>query len=233
MADTYFFATVEKSWDETPALRGIGLRLPHDAAQHHRAPGQVVKLRVPAGESYFALANAPDGNGSCELLVKRGSPVSDAVIAAAQPGAPIETTAPFGKGFPLAEAHGKDLFLFAGGSGITPLRAVVQEIRRRRGEFGHTALFYGQRADEDFAYKDEHAEWDAAGIRVVLCASRPSDSWDGHVGYVQDVAHSLAFLDLDLGKAVAFLCGTKQMVTDVRAVLAKAGVSGERTFLNF
>jgi NAD(P)H-flavin reductase len=196
-------------------------------------PGQVVKIRAGGGENYYALSNAPDGSGAAELLIKHGSPVSDAILASAEPGATLEATAPFGKGFPVAEGRGRDLFLFAGGSGITPLRAVVQHIQRYRGEYGHAALFYGQRADEDFAYRTEHAEWDKAGIRVVLCASQPSGQWHGHKGYVQDVAHSLAFLDLDLSKAVAFLCGQKKMVQDVRAVLAKAGVTGERTFLNF
>jgi NAD(P)H-flavin reductase len=231
MADQFLPATVEKAWDETAFLRGVALRLPAEAAAQHRVPGQVIKVRTSAGEGYFALANAPGGDA--ELLVKRGGAAGDALIAAATEGTTVEVTAPFGKGFPVEEARGRDLFLFGAGSGITPLRALVQHIRRERGSFGRAALFYGQRSDEDFAYKREHAAWDAAGVRVVLCASQPTNEWLGERGYVQDVAHSLAFLDLDLERAVAFLCGHKLMVQAVRDVLARAGVSGERTFLNF
>src|SRR5262249_940435 len=158
--------------DETATLRGVRLKLPAEAAALHTAPGQVVKVRAGGGESYYALSNAPDGSGAAELLIKHGSAVSDAILAHAQPGATLEGTAPFGKGFPIAEARGRDLFLFAGGSGITPLRAVVQHIQRNRGDYGHAALFYGQRADQDFAYRAEHSAWDEAGIRVVLCASQ-------------------------------------------------------------
>ena len=139
----------------------------------------------------------------------------------------------FGRGFPIAEAHGRDLFLFAVGSGITPVRALVQHLLRDRSAFGRAALFYGQRGHEDFAYQREHARWIDGGVQVILCASRPGDAWQGQRGYVQDVAHSLAFLDLERATAAAYLCGNKPMVSGVREVLSKAGVDAQRIFLNY
>jgi sulfhydrogenase subunit gamma (sulfur reductase) len=231
--ELFAHARVIEAWDETATLRALRVDLGELVASH-LAPGQVVKLRTPAGEGYFALASAPSaGDGQVELLLKRGAPVADAVIATATPGSTVEASAPFGKGFPVAQAHGRDLFLFAVGSGITPIRALVQKVLRERASYGRAALFYGQRADEDFAFRKEHAAWEAAGVQVVLCASRASDTWQGRRGYVQDVAHSLAWLELDLSRAVAFLCGTKAMVTGVRELLGKAGVTADRTYLNF
>ena len=234
--EVFAHARVLDAWDETQSLRALRLDV-GELAHSHRTPGQVVKLRTAAGEGYFAIASAPgspgEQAGQLELLLKRGAPVADAAIAAAQPGSTVESSAPFGKGFPVAEAHGRDLFLFAVGSGITPIRALVQGVLRERASYGRAALFYGQRADEDFAFRKEHSAWEAGGVQVVLCASRASDAWQGQRGYVQDVAHSLAWLELDLSRAVAFLCGTKAMVTGVRDLLGKAGVTADRTYLNF
>src|SRR5207245_118397 len=63
---------VADSWDETDTLRGVRLDFGELAPQHTR-PGQVVKLHAPghAKRAYFALGNAPRGDGTGELLVKR------------------------------------------------------------------------------------------------------------------------------------------------------------------
>jgi NAD(P)H-flavin reductase len=233
-ADAFVEVAVVDAWDETPALRGLALDVGHELAARHLVPGQVVQLRARGGgHGYFAIACAPVGTGRIELLLKRGSALSDALIAEALPGEHVAISPPFGRGFPVEAAHGRDLFLFAVGSGITPIRALVQHVIGARQRFGHAALFYGQRAHEDFAYAREHNGWDEAGVRVILCASQPSAGWNGQVGYVQDVAHALAFLDLDLGHAVAFLCGTKAMVSGVSGVLTGAGMPAGQIFLNF
>src|SRR5215468_10237261 len=52
--------------------------------------------------------------------------------------------------FALASAPGRDLILVAAGSGVGPLRAVIQTVLARPSEFGQVTLFHGQRAEEDF-----------------------------------------------------------------------------------
>jgi NAD(P)H-flavin reductase len=102
-----------------------------------------------------------------------------------------------------------------------------------RSDYGRTALFYGQRGHEDFAYAHEHDAWVAAGIAVVLVASQAPEDWTGRRGYVQDVAHSLGFLDVVPARSSAYLCGMKDMVSGVREILSVAGVPAERIFQNF
>lgn len=230
-ADGYAQLPVAAAWDETPVLRAIAVELGARAAEH-RAPGQVMKARLDGHEGYFALATAP-GAARAELLVKRGSPLADALVAAAQPGAAVSLAGPMGTGFPLAVAQGRDVMLFAAGAGIAPIRALIQHVVAHRDGFGRVALFYGQRGHDDFAYRAEHGAWHAAGVRVVLCPSQPAEGWEGPSGYVQDVAHALGFLELATEGAVAYLAGMREMVSGVRAVLERAGVAAERVFLNY
>jgi len=233
-ASVYTPVPVVAAWDETRALYGLTLALPPELARLHQAPGQVVKLRSPAGEGFFAIASAPSvsGDGHIDLLLKRGAPVADSLLAAAKVGARLEVSGPFGRGFPIYEARGRELLLFAAGSGISPIRSLVQSVLAARASYGRVALFYGQRGHEEFAYRDEQAEWARAGVHVVLCASRPGEEWSGARGYVQDVAESLSWLEIDPSGAVAFLCGMKAMVNGVREVLSRAGVDADRVFLN-
>ncbi len=221
-------ASVRESWDETAALRGVRLELPAGLLPSYRVPGQYVKLRAGATEGYFAFANAP--GAVAELLVKRGSPVGDAV-AALGPGAAVEVSEAQGPGFPVAASEGRDLLLFAAGSGITPLRAVVGHVTAARARFCRVILFYGQRRPDDFAYRDEHPRWQAAGVELVPVVSNPEGtSWSGDTGHVQD---ALLHLRPSTERAVAFLCGMKPMVAGVSEALASLGLPRERVHLNY
>lgn len=224
---------VVAAWDETPALRGLRLLLPPVAAAEHQRPGQVVKVRVAPGEGYFALASAPSADGRAELLVKRGAPVADAVVEAARPGASLELTSPFGRGFPLESARGRDVLLFAAGSGVAPIRSLVQAIIARRDEVDRVVLFYGQRRGAEFAYRAEHLGWERRGVRVVLCPSDEDDTWPGVRGRVQEAAHALDWGGARPAQASAFVCGMSPMVKEVRAALAAAGAPPEHVHVNF
>ncbi|HEX9241008.1 MAG TPA: oxidoreductase [Anaeromyxobacter sp.] len=229
----YDGADVREAWDETAAFRGIRLELPPALARAHGRPGQVVKARSAAGEAFFALANAPDPGGIADLLVKRGGKVADALVAAATPGARVQLTRPFGNGFAVEEAEGREVLLFAAGSGIAPIRAVVQHLAVHRNRFGRVTLFYGQRHGAEFAYRAEHVDWERRGVRVVLCPSAEGDAWQGVRGRVQEVARSLAFGGATPGDVVAFVAGMTAMVDDVRHTLADAGVPPARVHANF
>jgi NAD(P)H-flavin reductase len=226
-------AQVLESWDETPAFRAVRLALPPDLARAHVRPGQVVKVRTGAGEAFFALASAPRPSGRVDLLVKRGHEVAEAVVGGASPGGQLHLTPPFGQGFPVEEARGRDVLLFAAGAGIAPIRAIVQWVELHRDEIDRVTLFYGQRRGAEFAYRREHLQWERRGVRVVLCPSREDDAWGGVRGRVQEVARSLAFGGSAPGDAVAFVAGMTAMVDDVRRTLADAGIPPERVHLNF
>jgi len=230
-ATPYGRARVLAAWDETPAMRGLRLELPPPLAAAHQHPGQVVKLRTAVGEGYFALSSAP-GGGRAELLVKRGGRVADAGIEAAGSGS-LELSTPFGKGFPVEEAVGRDVLLFAAGSGIAPIRALIQHLMAHREQHDRVTLFYGQRRGSDFAYAGEHLSWERRGVRVILCPSAEDDAWPGVRGRVQEVAHTLAYAGAAHPAAVAFVCGMTAMVEEVRATLFRAGIPPGQVHANF
>ncbi len=231
-ATPYEAVPVLAAWDETPSLRALRVALGPLAASHAVA-GQVVKLRAPSGEAYFALASAPAPDATADLLLKRGGRIADELVASALPGARVETSAPFGKGFPLAQAEGRDLLLFAAGSGIAPVRALIQHVITHRNRFHRVSLFYGQRRGADFAYRAEHLDWERHGVRVVLCPSDADEAWPGVRGRVQEVARALALAGSDPSGSEAYVCGMTAMVNEVKATLKDAGIPPDRVHLNF
>jgi sulfhydrogenase subunit gamma (sulfur reductase) len=220
---------VERSWDETPAFRGIALAAPAPVLAAHRAPGQYLRVGTgPELDGMFALASGPNA-GSLELLLKRGARAADQ-LAAVPEGAELFVSAPMGQGYPVAEHGGRDVLLFAAGSGIAPIRSVVQAIQARRADYGKVRLYYGQRTGADFAYRAEHDAWRASGIDVHLCCSQADRAWTGARGRVQD---ALIAGPPPLADAVAYLCGMKAMLESVTTILVELGLPRDRVFLNY
>ncbi len=196
----------------------------------HRTPGQYVRLALPdVGEGVFAIASPPEPFGTrWEFLLKGGSALPDRLMTLA-PGAGVQATRPEGRGFPLAQARGRSLVLFATGSGISPIRSVIESVRQERAAYGRVTLFFGARTPRAFAYEDELRHWEAAGIRVVRTVSQPGASgWQGLTGYVQE-----HLAEEPVGDTLAFLCGQSAMVQGVIEALRARGVPRESIHLNY
>lgn len=226
----WFDARVASISPAADGLIRVRLDVPPAVARSHTLPGQYVKLAVAdAGEGFFAIASRPDEAGDhLELLLKLGGAVTGA-IARLAPGDGVRTTAAQGKGFPLDRAVGRDLVLVATGSGISPVRSVVEAIVPRRSDFGIVSLYFGAQTPSSFAFREDFEAWRAASIDVFPVVSRPQDTgWTGLTGYVQTHLGGV-----HLSTALAFLCGQKGMVEAVRKALTERGMPAESIFLNF
>jgi anaerobic sulfite reductase subunit B len=79
------------------------------------------------GESYYAIASAPDDKNGMDVLVKDGKGVSAALFRANK-GDKIQGKGPIGKGFPVDNYPGRDFIIAAVGSAISPMRNVIRHI---------------------------------------------------------------------------------------------------------
>jgi NAD(P)H-flavin reductase len=196
----------------------------------HQRPGQYVHLRLPGHEEgLFAIASAPGASDQWDLLVKEGSELPNALIQLPL-GSQVEVSRPEGRGFPLEQGRGRDLLLFATGSGISPIRSVIESIRRERDAYGRVTLYFGARTPGAFAYVRDFEAWERMRIRVVPTVSQPGASgWQGLTGYVQ--AH-LAEEPLSPG-TIAFVCGQQEMVQGVVRALQARGLAPGAIHQNF
>lgn len=185
-------------------------------------PGMVAVVGVEGvGESYFAVASAPEDKGKLQFLVKDGKGAAGAIFAM-KPGDEVQVKGPIGKGFPIDNYKGRDIVIQAVGSAIAPMRGVVRSIIQRRKDFGKVTAVFGVRTPDEFPFRGEIDEWKAGGIDVVLTVSRPEGTdWDGETGYVQ--SHCEVVLE-DMEKPVALICGMKDMMEQSRVELCRLGV---------
>ncbi len=224
-ANTY---TVQWVKPETPQMNLISLR---GTPVWSFIPGQVAVLGVQGvGESYYAMASAPEDKTGMEFLVKKGEGVSRALFEARE-GNLVQAKGPVGKGFPIDQYRGRDFLIAAVGSAIAPMRSVIRSICRRRQDFGKIVLIYGARHPEDFPFVREVPDWQKARIEVILSASRPEGAkWTGVTGHVQ--SHFDKALK-GLSHPVAMICGMKAMQQESRDDLVRLGVLPGEVLTNY
>jgi len=168
------------------------------------------------------------GSNSLEFLIKKTD--GSAWIADAAKDSTVEMTVAQGNGYKYAEALGDDVssvVLLATGSGIAPLKAVVEsgDLKSKSPK-----LYYGARNQAQMAFQDKFKDWEAKGVEVIPVLSQPEGSWEGKKGYIQDCLKE----DLkDGSKAAALLCGVNDMVKSAKEVLKDAGVSDSNVLMNF
>jgi sulfhydrogenase subunit gamma (sulfur reductase) len=192
--------------------------VPEEVTASHVKPGQYVVLHTDDGKKVFIVIASPPGTPG-ELEVLLGEAAKDKVKPVEGMSIAIEPAA--GNGFPIDVAKGNDVLLFATGSAIAAMRPVIEMIRTNRADYGRVTLYIGAHAPEEFAYGSHFDSWARDRIDVVRAVSKP---------WVQDL------FDRDpvpLDKAVAFVCGQKDMMEACTTVLVKAGMTAERIRKNY
>jgi NAD(P)H-flavin reductase len=200
-------------------------------AETHETAGQYVKLSLDGAlPRPVAIASAPKSGERFEFLLKV-APELRANLLAMTTEDRLPCSRAQGKGYPLALAHGKALWLFASGSGVAPLRSVVEHIVRHRHSYQDVTLLYGVRHVEDLAFRDRFGTWAGQNIQVIPVVSKPEPgTWDGRTGWVQQHLPTTFAKPADV---VAFVCGRPEMDRDVVAALLQRGVGPEQVHRNW
>jgi anaerobic sulfite reductase subunit B len=190
------------------------------------APGQFTMLYA-FGIGEVPISISGDVAGPLVHTVRAVGAVSQAICDSKR-GSVLGVRGPLGNAWPVANAVGGDVIVVAGGIGLAPLRPVLYEVVRRRGEFGEAALLYGSRTPADLLYPRELERWGST-LQVDVTVDAAEADWAGRVGFV---AKLVGGAHIDPRATTAFVCGPEIMMrTTVDALLAR-GVAPERIHLS-
>lgn len=175
----------------------------------------------------YSIASSPDQTAETGLLdlliaVERGGSL-DTHLGPATPGALLDLEGPVGT-FTLPPLGGRARLLFvAGGTGIAPLRSMLDHVLRREPGLGISLLYSARRQDE-FAFVDELQRHVAAGrLELHRTVTREQDpAWDGRRGRIGR-AHFEAVLH-DPPGTLCIACGPDALVAESVATLKSLGV---------
>ncbi|MGQ0676057.1 MAG: 2Fe-2S iron-sulfur cluster-binding protein [Rhodospirillales bacterium] len=178
----------------------------------------------------YSMANAPprdgQGAGEIEFHVRHvaGGASSAYVAAKLRPGEAVRVQGPYGSSF-LRENHSGPILAIAGGSGLAPVKSIV-ETALALGMKQPIHLYFGVRAERDL-YLEDHFRALArrhANLSFIPVLSEPQGPTRRRTGFVHE-AVARDFADFDGCKA--YVAGPPVMVEAASALLESRGMRRE------
>lgn len=178
-------------------------------------------LKTEQGElaETFSHCSAP-GDELIETTTRLSGSVYKTALAALEPGARIEISAPGGR-LAIPESA-RRLCILVGGVGITPIRSLLRDARLTGRTFDDALLVYANRDERCAPFAEEFSAMASIGVRLVQCFERASESWQGERGLITPamVLRHLGSLD---GRPF-ILAGPPGMVEAMERILDELGV---------
>ena len=193
-------------------------------------PGQFVEVSLlGVGEAPISVTSPPSMTDGFELCIRHVGNVTDR-LRDLEEGDWLGIRGPFGRGFDIEPARGKDVLFVAGGLGLVPLRSLIKTVLENREDFRRVILFYGTRSPDTLLYEEELAEWEAdPDVEFHLTVDMTDDTWKHNVGVVTTLFPQVS---LDPEETVAYVCGPDIMFRFVVQQTSRLGISDENTFLS-
>jgi NAD(P)H-flavin reductase len=194
------------------------------------APGQFNMLTVfGVGEVPISLSGDPAEPRYLVHTVRAVGAVSGALVRLGR-GDAVGLRGPFGAGWPMTEAAGRDVMIVAGGLGLAPLRPALYQLLAGRARFGKIVLLYGARSPDDILFRRELESWRRRlDIEIEVTVDHATSAWHGHVGVVTTL---ISRADFDPLHAISLVCGPEVMMRFAIAALRHAGLDDESIYLS-
>jgi NAD(P)H-flavin reductase len=190
--------------------------------------GQSLSLELAARPRlwrFYSPANAPRADGTLEFHVRAvdGGWVSSALVYACGVGDTVNLGPPVGE-LALDLTSGRDVLMLAGGTGLAPLRAMVEQFARQPSP-PQVHLFLESRTPDEFydlpAVTRLRDQYPWLHVTQVSLRGGPG-AGDLVIGPVAEVAlHERDWAGHDV-----YVCGSMSMVERSLVALAAAGVDG-------
>lgn len=204
---------------KTNDLVQVSLRLP-PGRKFNFLPGQYINVYHAEVKRSYSIANATAESSKIELLIKKypNGLMSQFWFERAKENDLLRIEGPLGTFF-LRKSISKTLLLLATGTGIAPLKSIIESGGYKLNFYHRVILIWGVRGKEELVWN--LSEELNSIIEYIPVVSRDT-SWEGAKGYVQDVAITL---DIDFSTCDVYACGNPSMIHSAKEILIQQGLN--------
>ena len=218
--------------EETPSIFTLRLRFcdPELHQQKSFQPGQFNMLYLyGVGEVAISIVSDPQDEHAYEHTIRIVGRVTRG-LAQLKAGDVIGVRGPFGHGWPLEEAKGKDIVVVTGGLGCAPVVSVVHYVMRRRSQFDRLVIMQSVKHSDDLIWRGQYELWQqAADTQVILAADHAGRGWPWATGHVTDMLSEARF---DVSNCNVMMCGPEGMMRVAVDGLLALGVAESALWLS-
>ncbi|MFA6917684.1 MAG: FAD-dependent oxidoreductase [Candidatus Gracilibacteria bacterium] len=195
--------------------------------------GQFISIKITDNQPSpcirgYSIASAPNKNSNkftlCVKIIENGR--GSNWLNALKQGDEIQFLGPNGKFFPGENLTEVSLFI-ATGTGIAPLKAIIEDQLLNKNTKTKLHLIFGVRYIKDIFYENifKNLAEKFQNFTYEITISRPENpDWKGNIGRVTAI---LKNLQIDPENTQAYLCGLKDMLDETTLMLEAKGLSPE------
>ena len=235
MSDNPFFvhpATIVERKQDATDIVSFRLRL-NDSKIRKRfefQAGQFNMLYVfGVGEIAISIVSDPDEPELLDHTIRVVGRTSQ-VMGRMNVGDVLGIRGPFGRGWPMEEAKGKDVLVVTGGLGCAPVVGAIEYMFRRRDQYGTIKILHGVKAPHDLLYRERFDAWRShPDTEVYLTSDQPGKTWHYHIGVVTELFDEL---QLDPHRTLVMMCGPEIMMRVAVNILTHRGLRPDQMFVS-
>ena len=191
-------------------------------------PGQFFEISIPKyGEAPISVSGIADG--LVDFTVRRVGAVTNEVFENYE-GDSLLIRGPYGNGFDIENYKGKEIVIIGGGTGVSPMRGVIQYFAAHPEDCVSCTVIAGFKSPEDALFKADFEEWKKT-INVIKTVDRAPEGYDGPVGMVTKYIPDLKFQDVN--NAVFICVGPPIMIKFTIMEIQKLGVKEEQIWTSY
>ncbi len=207
----------------TKDIKQISLKIPKNFTFKS---GQYILLELPVKDSIqrraYSIASAPNKKEKIELCIKISKEsLFLSELNKLKKYKEISFIGPAGK-FKLNEKSKKDLVFISVGTGIAPIKSMIEDELKNKNSDKKINIIHGYRHKEDILYKNFFTKLEKKfpNFEQNIVLSKPRKRY--HLkGHVQDFLKDLI---KNPKQKNYYLCGMKDMISEVSETLKKLGV---------
>ena len=190
-------------------------------------PGQFFEISIPKyGEAPISVSGI--GDGTVDFTIRRVGKVTNEIFEN-YVGDRLFIRGPYGNGFDIENYKGKELVVVAGGTGLSPVRGVVDYFAHHTDEAVSTTLIAGFKSPKDVLFKDDFTFW-KEHIQVIQTVDTAPEGYEGPVGMVTKYIPELKFEKME---NTSFICvGPPIMIKFTVMEILKLGVPEKNIWIS-
>ena len=210
------------------------LRLRFTDPELHKAyafqPGQFNMVYLyGVGEVAISIVSDPEDEHLYDHTIRAVGRVTRG-LAKLKTGDRVGIRGPFGRGWPLEEAEGRDVLIVTGGLGCAPVVSVINYVIKRRERFGRLIIMQGVKHSDDLLWRERYEAWRGmTNTQVVVAADKGGLQWPWRIGRVIEMFDEI---NLDPHQTIAMMCGPEGMMKAAMDKLLDQGVSEQMLFMS-
>ena len=190
-------------------------------------PGQFFEVSLPKyGEAPISVSGI--GHGTIDFTIRRVGKVTNEIFEN-YAGDSLFIRGPYGNGFDLENYKGKEIVVVAGGTGLSPVKGIVDYFARHMEECAGFTLIAGFKTPKDVLFKEDFAFWKQQ-FPVTLTVDSAPEGYGGPVGMVTKY---IPDLKLQNSENAVFICvGPPVMIRFSTLEMLKLGIREEQIWIS-